>query len=135
MRARSCTSGRAHAQHKYPIASQSSDRPTIAGICQRYGWSAVVWNHIDWEAHHMAIKRFNKKRIHITKVIFSTWPLPIKLSIGTTRNSKNANRATHVIPKIATMPYSALTHNATPGGQRHCLNLNINVRHSTAIPF
>jgi hypothetical protein len=43
-------------------------------ICNRMGWSDCTFESIDWEAHHLAIKRNNRRRIQLTKVIYDLTP-------------------------------------------------------------
>jgi hypothetical protein len=53
------------AEHEEPLASY---------IRQRNCWDLVIFNSIDWDAHGHAIKKNNRQRIHITKLVHDILP-------------------------------------------------------------
>jgi len=61
--------GTCTAQIPQLLRRAATEQQLLDYLCQRYGWSTAVCNSIDWEAHHQAIKRNNKRRIQITKLL------------------------------------------------------------------
>jgi hypothetical protein len=51
-----------------------TELPLAKYIGERNGWSAAVMDTIDWQSHERAIKKNNKRRIHLTKLIHDILP-------------------------------------------------------------
>lgn len=51
-----------------------AEQHLLAHIQDRNGWSAEVMQTINWDAHEMAIKKSNQRRIHITKLVHDILP-------------------------------------------------------------
>jgi hypothetical protein len=51
-----------------------TDTPLYDYIVARNGWTRNLADAIDWDAHGRAIKKQNKKRIHITKLVHDILP-------------------------------------------------------------
>ena len=41
---------------------------------EKYKWSEAIFDSINWDAHRGALQKLNKKRIHITKLVFDILP-------------------------------------------------------------
>jgi len=66
--------GTCTAQIPQLLRRAATEQKLLEYLRKRYGWSTAVCNSIDWEAHHLAIKRNNKRRIQITKLIYDLVP-------------------------------------------------------------
>jgi hypothetical protein len=66
--------GTATSQMSRALRSALTEQELTKYIQTRLGWSDRVMQSVDWEAHHLAIKRHNKKRIQITKLIYELVP-------------------------------------------------------------
>jgi hypothetical protein len=59
-----------------------TERPLAEYIRTRNGWTEEVLQSIDWQSHERAIKKNNKRRIHLTKVVHDILPTNYQVHRG-----------------------------------------------------